>query len=130
MIAIDTNVLVRVLVNDPKAKEQCQFARDLIITNKDIWVCRIVLVETVWVLQSSYKFSKDQIVAVLEKLIEHPSIHLEDADNLDNVLTLYSASNAGFADCLILDNAQHRQLVLHTFDLKLSRVHGAMQVGK
>jgi len=130
MIAIDTNVLVRVLVNDPKAEEQCQLARDLIITNKDIWDCRIVLVETVWVLQSSYKFSKDQIVAVLEKLIEHPSIHLEDADNLDNVLTLYSASNAGFADCLILDNAQHRQLVLHTFDLKLSRVHGAMQVGK
>ena len=79
MIAIDTNVLVRVLVNDPKAEEQCQLARDLIITNKDIWVCRIVLVETVWVLQSSYKFSKDQIVAVLEKLIEHPSIHLEDA---------------------------------------------------
>ena len=130
MIAIYTNVLVRVLVNDPKAEEQCQFARDLIVTNKDVWVCRIVLVETVWVLQSSYKFSKDQIVAVLEKLIEHPSIHLEDADNLDNVLTLYSASNAGFADCLILDNAQHRQLVLHTFDLKLSRVHGAMQVGK
>jgi len=130
MISIDTNVLVRVLVNDPLAGEQCQLARDLIITNKDIWVCRIVLVETVWVLQSSYKFSKDQIVAVLEKLIEHPSIHLEDADNLDNVLTLYSASNAGFADCLILDNAQHRQLVLHTFDLKLSRVHGAMQVGK
>ena len=123
-------LILRVLVNDPKAEEQCQLARDLIITNKDIWVCRIVLVETVWVLQSSYKFSKDQIVAVLEKLIEHPSIHLEDADNLDNVLTLYSASNAGFADCLILDNAQHRQLVLHTFDLKLSRVHGAMQVGK
>ena len=46
------------------------------------------------------------------------------------MLTLDSASNAGFADCLILDNAQHRQLVLHTFDLKLSRVHGAMQVRK
>jgi len=130
MIAIDTNVLVRVLVNDPEAEEQCQFARDLLVTNKDVWVCRIVLVETVWVLQSSYKFSKDQVVAVLEKLIEHPNIHLEDAENLDNVLTLYSASNAGFADCLILDHAQHKQLVLHTFDLKLSRVHGATKVGR
>ncbi len=40
MIAIDTNVLVRVLVNDPKAEEQCQFARNLIVTNKDVWVCR------------------------------------------------------------------------------------------
>ncbi|MEY3786514.1 MAG: hypothetical protein RLZ75_719 [Pseudomonadota bacterium] len=47
MIAIDTNVLVRVLVNDPQAEEQCQLARDLLVTNKDVWVCRIVLVETV-----------------------------------------------------------------------------------
>ncbi|MEI6545242.1 MAG: type II toxin-antitoxin system VapC family toxin [Methylococcales bacterium] len=130
MIAIDTNVLVRVLVNDPQAEDQCQLARDLLMTNKAVWVCRVVLVETVWVLQSAYKFSKNQIVGVLEKLMEHPGIHLEDAAILDSVLTLYSATNVGFADCLILTNAQHKQLVLHTFDLKLSKVHGAAQVGK
>ena len=44
MIAIDTNVLVRVLVNDPKAVEQCQLARELMTANGDAWVCRIVLV--------------------------------------------------------------------------------------
>ena len=75
MIAIDTNVLVRVLVNDPQAEDQCQLARDLLMTNKAVWVCRVVLVETVWVLQSAYKFSKNQIVGVLEKLMEHPGIH-------------------------------------------------------
>jgi predicted nucleic-acid-binding protein len=130
MIAIDTNVLVRVLVNDPQADTQCQIARELLKANDAIWVCRIVLVETVWVLQSSYKFRKDQIVAALEKLMAHPNIHLEDAANLDNVLTLYSASNAGFADCFILDNAQHKHSILYTFDLKLSRLHGAKHAGK
>ncbi len=33
MIAIATNVLVRVLVNDPKAEEQCRFARELMTVN-------------------------------------------------------------------------------------------------
>ena len=130
MIAIDTNILVRVLVNDPQADTQCQLARQLLKTNNAIWVCRIVLVETVWVLQSTYKFSKDQIIGVLEKLIAHPNIHLEDAANLDNVLTLYSASNAGFSDCLILDNAQLKNTLLYTFVSKLSKLHGAKYAGK
>ena len=81
-------------------------------------------------MQSAYKFSKDQIIGVLEKLIAHPNIHLEDAANLDNVLTLYSASNAGFSDCLILDNAQLKNTLLYTFDSKLSKLHGAKYAGK
>jgi predicted nucleic-acid-binding protein len=128
MIAIDTNVLVRVLVNDPKAEEQCRLARELMTVNGNAWVCRIVLVETVWVLQSAYQFTKAQILMVLEKLIQHPNLYLEDSDNLAGVLTVFSASNAGFADCLILNDAQHKQLILHTFDLKLSRLHGAKRV--
>ena len=55
---------------------------------------------------------------------------LEDAANLDNVLTLYSASNAGFSDCLILDNAQLKNTILYTFDSKLSKLHGAKYAGK
>jgi predicted nucleic-acid-binding protein len=89
-----------------------------------------VLVETVWVLQSAYQFNKEQILLVLEKLIQHPNLHLEDAANLDSVLTIFSAGNAGFADCLILNDAQHKQLILHTFDLKLSRLHGVKRVEK
>ena len=128
MIAIDTNVLVRVLVNDPDAEVQCQLARDLIAIHGNIWICRVVLIETVWVLESAYKFSKAQIIMVLEALINNPQVHLEDADCLDTVLTVFSAGSAGFADCLILNDAQHRQLVLYTFDRKLSRLHGTKRV--
>ncbi|MBF0378889.1 MAG: type II toxin-antitoxin system VapC family toxin [Desulfamplus sp.] len=128
MIAIDTNVLVRFLVSDPNAKEQSQLARALLNSQNEVWVCQIVLIETVWVLQSSYKFTKEQIVSVLEKLIQHPCVHLENAANLDNALTVFSTSNAGFADCLILNDARKRQLVLYTFDRKLSRLYGAKNV--
>jgi len=71
MIAIDTNVLVRVLVNDPDAEVQCQLARDLIAIHGNIWICRVVLIETVWVLESAYKFSKAQIIMGLEALINN-----------------------------------------------------------
>jgi predicted nucleic-acid-binding protein len=128
MIAIDTNILVRVLVNDPKAEEQCRLTRELMAAHSDVWVCKIVLVETVWVLQSAYQFTKEQIILVLEKLIQHPNIHLEDSESLDSALTIFSASNAGFADCLILNDAQRKNCVLHTFDIKLSKLHGAKRV--
>jgi predicted nucleic-acid-binding protein len=128
MIAIDTNVLVRALVDDPDSQEQCRQARDLIVNHGDVWVCRIVLIETVWVLERAYSFTKEQIILVLEKLMEHPNIHLEDSEHLNSAVTVFSASNAGFADCLILNDAQREQLVLHTFDKKLSRLHGAKRV--
>ena len=37
-------------------------------------------------------------------------------------------SKKDYLNCLILADAQHRQLVLHTFDRKLARLHGAKPV--
>ena len=67
MIAIDTNVLVRILVNKPKAERQCHLARELIAEYDNIWVCQVILIETIGVLQASYQFSKEQILLMLEK---------------------------------------------------------------
>jgi predicted nucleic-acid-binding protein len=86
------------------------------------------LIETVWVLESAYEFTKEQIILALEALMQHPNIHLEDTENVNNALTIFSASNAGFADCLILTDAQRKHLVLHTFDKKLSKLHGAKRL--
>ena len=79
MIAIDTNVLVRLLVDDPNETTQNQLARQLLIEQEAAWVSYIVLIETVWVLQSCYKLAKEEIITVIEKLISHPRIQLENA---------------------------------------------------
>lgn len=125
MIVIDTNVLVRILVNDPKAEQQCYLARKLIGEHNSVWICQIVLIETFWVLQSAYQFKKEQIALVLEKLRTHPAIVLENTENLEADLALFNINNVGFADCLILNHVKRHQLVLHTFDRKLSRLEGA-----
>lgn len=131
MIAIDTNVLVRLLINDPEAMAQCEQARKLIKGYAKAWVSKVVLVETVWVLESVYELNKQQIILLLEKLVQHPRIDLENAGHINSALTLFSAIHGDFADCIILSDALHKQLTLHTFDKKLSRLHGAeLIVGK
>ena len=125
MIAVDTNVLVRILVNDKQAEHQCRLARELIAKQDAIWVCREVLIETLWVLQANYQFKKEQILLVLETLHHHPDIILENADSLAANLALFATGNVGFADCSILNAAKNKDLILHTFDKKLSRFQGA-----
>lgn len=128
MIAIDTNVLVRVLVDDPDAPDQCEQARELLLTHSSAWVAQIVLVETVWVLESVYGFGRAEILNVIERIRENPALELEAADRLDDALALYRDSTADFADSLILVAATQRRLILHTFDRKLGRLNGAQRI--
>lgn len=130
MIAIDTNVLVRVLVDDPGAMEQCRMARGLIALHDSLWVNQIVLIETIWVLQSCYQFEKAHIGLVLEKLIQHPHIQLENDAEVKAGLEVFHQSNVGFADCMILSDARQRQLQLYTFDRKLSALGGVWDLAK
>ncbi|CDH46874.1 type II toxin-antitoxin system VapC family toxin [Candidatus Contendibacter odensensis] len=128
MIAIDTNVLVRVLVDDPTAPQQCEQARILLKAQGSVWVSQPVLIETVWVLESAYGLDKAQLLDVLERILRHPGVCLESSELLDSALSLYSASHTDFADCLILVKAQTQHLILYTFDRKLARLHGAQRV--
>ena len=128
MIAIDTNVLVRVLVDDPDAPDQCEQARELLLTHGSAWIAQIVLVETVWVLESVYGFGRAEILNVIERIRENPALELEAADRLDDAVALYRNSTADFADSLILVAATQQRLILHTFDRKLGRLNGAQRI--
>ena len=128
MIAIDTNVLIRVLVDDPDAPDQCEQARELLLTHGLAWIAQIVLVETVWVLESVYGFVRAEILNIIERIRENPALELEAADRLDEALALYRDSTADFADSLILVAATQRRLILHTFDRKLGRLNGAQRI--
>ena len=58
MIAIDTNVLVRIIVEDVGQAEQTKIARELAKTAQKIYLTQIVQVETTWVLAKVYKLNK------------------------------------------------------------------------
>jgi len=121
-------VLIRVLVDDPDAPDQCEQARELLLTHGLAWIAQIVLVETVWVLESVYGFGRAEILNIIERIRENPALELEAADRLDEALALYRDSTADFADSLILVAATQRRLILHTFDRKLGRLNGAQRI--
>jgi predicted nucleic-acid-binding protein len=126
MRAVDTNVLVRLMVRDDE--RQTVAAEDFV--ESGAWVPHIALVETIWVLESYYRKSRADISAVVERLLDHKSLILQDPEAIAAALGIFR-NNKGveFADCLILVVARkHGHTPLGTFDAKLGRVDGAILV--
>jgi len=124
VIAADTNLLVRILVDDPGQPEQVAIARTLASEAKQIFVAQIVIVELVWVLQAAYKLDKLTIVHLLEHLLHNSAFVLQAEDHFLTALTLFKKQACDFSDCLIATESQAANCTLITFDKKLSRLSG------
>lgn len=126
MIALDTNVLVRYLVQDDAP--QAQIASDVIdgLSEADQgFVGREVLIELVWVLERAYGFSRMEIANALDGLLAAIELVIENADDLGLAIELYRNDGYGFADMMIAAAARRagaRELV--TFDRKAARLRG------
>lgn len=126
MIALDTNVLVRYLVQDDAT--QAQIASDVIdgLSEADQgFVGREVLIELVWVLERAYGFSRMEIANALDGLLAAIELVIENADDLGLAIELYRNDGYGFADMMIAAAARRvgaRELV--TFDRKAARLRG------
>ena len=81
MIALDTNILVRYLVEDDAA--QAVVARRIIeeglTPTAQGFVSLIVLVELSWVLGRVYRCSREQVALIVAELIASPTILVEQA---------------------------------------------------
>ena len=122
MLAVDTNVLVRVLVDDPTAPDQCRAAREAVSEAGEIYVSQIVQIETVWVLASTYALSKTALQDALGAIARHPAFHLQRPEVFRAAFQHYLAGHADFADCMIL--AESASYELATFDRKLGKLPG------
>ncbi len=123
MIAIDTNVLVRLLVGDEP--RQARRARRL-VENSDIFVGTSVLLETEWVLRSAYRFDADAISGAFRGLLGLPNVVPESPAAFAQALDGYDAG-LDFADALHLASA-HAATGFYTLDRRLLRSTGGRHV--
>lgn len=128
MIAVDTNVLLRALVDDSDAPAQCAAAQLLIADAGQVRVASIVFMETLWVLLNRYRAPRKAVVRIARELLEHPRYEIENADQLGAVLKIYAASNIDFADAVALADARQVGCVLHAFDRRLAKLDDAALV--
>lgn len=127
MIGIDTNVLLRFLVDDDPA--QGAVARQFMGKRSaadPAYVSAIVLTETIWFLARRLNYPKSQIGELLKQLVEAEEIVFEHADELKAWGTDKSHPNADIADYLIAWSASKSGCrSTMTFDKKAaSRVPG------
>lgn len=98
MVAVDTNVLIRLFTKDDAA--QVKRASQLFRTEQ-IWVAKTVLLEASWVLRSLYSFSARDVGDAFRKLAGLPNVHLEDSPAVAQALAWLEA-DIDFADGLHL----------------------------
>ncbi len=110
MIAFDTNLLVRAVVDDNPA--QVAIVRRLIMQNS-VFISRTVLLETEWVLRAIYMKSCVEILDFFRALLEIDNTEVEDSTQVGYALDWYE-QGADFADALHL--AVCGAAVMHTFD--------------
>ena len=126
MRAVDTNVLVRLVVRDDA--EQVRAAEEFIATGA--WVSHLVLAETTWVLDAVYDRSVEQIATAIDMLLNHEHLTVQDADVVAAATGNFRKRPAlGFSDCLVLEIARKAgHLPLGTFDRGLAKLTGAARV--
>lgn len=106
MIGLDTNILVRyVMQDDAKQSEKASRLIESLTAESPGFVPVVALVELVWVLTSCYDLTRDQVAQALDVLLRAKEIVLERAEQMGQALRTFSASAADFADCLIARTA-------------------------
>lgn len=126
MRAVDTNVLIRLMVGDDS--RQTAVAEAFI--DRGAWVSILALAEAMWVLDTVYKRSPADLISALEMLLNHENLTLQDSDTVATALDLFRARPAlGFSDCLMLQLARKAgHLPLGTFDRTLGKAEGTQKL--
>ena len=127
MIAVDTNALVRNWARDDAT--QANAARALLeglTSERQGFICREVAIETAWVLERAYKFTRAQVADVLLDMTATDSLAVETEDDVVRAAITYRQGGPDFADLMILAAADRIGAApLYTFDRELAQVEGA-----
>jgi predicted nucleic-acid-binding protein len=131
VIGLDTNVLVRFLVQDDP--EQAAAATALIVGLTETepgFVCREVLVELVWVLERAYGMTRADIAFALDRLLEARELVIEAADRAAIAADRFRKGGAGFSDQMVAlagQGAGCRETA--SFDRKAAGIPGMRLLG-
>ena len=126
VVGFDTNIVVRLLVNDD-LKQTKQAERAFVEHTKKagVFLSLVVLVETVWVLSVGYGLTRSAVSDLLVQLTATRGVFVEEPDLVAKALSLYRRGKADFADYVIAGRAQTAGVhTLFTFDRKFAREKG------
>ncbi|MDB5819080.1 MAG: VapC toxin family domain ribonuclease [Rhizobacter sp.] len=126
MIGLDTNVIVRYIMQDD-AKQSAKATRfiEALTPAAPGFVTLVCLIEIFWVLSSSYALTREQIGQVLDALLSVKQLVVAESETIVRALRVFNTTSADFADCLIERGAAAAGCIATmTFDVKATKVAG------
>lgn len=127
MIALDTNVLVRFLVEDDakQTRRAAALLQQGIEDDETFFIPDVTLVETVWVLIRRYKLDRAEVVSVLRRLLAARHLRFSSTDRLNDALDAFDSGRGDFSDYVIRAQAFEAGCSsIATFDRALLREPG------
>ncbi len=108
MIALDTNVIVRFLVRDDLKQADAVYRRfkQAETVRERLFVPLAVILETIWVLESAYDKSRDEVLDSLQDMRQMPVFQFEHEDVIERLLADGRNCKADLADILIAHSAR------------------------
>ena len=124
MNALDTNVLVRFLVKDDERQSEIVYRvfKQAEMDNSTFFVPLLVVLETLWVLESVYKIARNDILDSINEVILMPILMFEAQATIQRFIFIAREIKADLSDILIACSAKSSgcESVL-TFDKKASK---------
>jgi predicted nucleic-acid-binding protein len=127
VIAIDTNLLVRLLVQDDAAQSAAveTLLRETRESGQTCFISDLVLCELEWVLRSCYKAPRSRVFSSVQELLDQHLLDFEDRVRLRQVAQAYQLGKAELSDYLIGAKSQASgAAATYTFDRKLRKEDG------
>jgi predicted nucleic-acid-binding protein len=126
MIGLDTNVLVRyIMQDDPRQSPKATAIVESLEEVGSAYITLVSVVELVWVLTASFELTRAQVSQALDGIIRTKQFKIENADQVIRALRVFKLGKSDFADCLIERSANSAGCVeTMTFDVKASKHAG------
>jgi predicted nucleic-acid-binding protein len=126
MIGLDTNVLVRyIMQDDPVQSALATSLIESLTVDKIGYITMVSVVEIYWVLKSSYGLTGPQIARALEAILRTRQLLVERPDQVARALRVFENGRADFADCLIERSATSAGCTqVMTFDVAAAKHAG------
>lgn len=117
MIAIDTNLIIRLLTKDDAEQHKTSLK---LFESENLFVPDTVVLESEWVLRVAYDFSPEDICDAFRKLFGLPNVHINNAFAIAQAIEWHE-KGMEFADASHLSLSQSCRS-LKTFDTKFIKI--------
>ena len=100
---VDTNLFIRYLTNDePELADRVEKLLDQAAAGElQLITTELVIAETVWVLESSYKLKNREVASLIRGILATSGLAVVNAEMISRALMLYELQNIDFVDASI-----------------------------